>query len=136
MGVREPQAPPPGPKPTPPPPPPPVKSPGDAKTGQEMHSGEATRLALRLRDYLNELNEIDPDAVRRLCFQRVPCNDRLRDHPTVQVRSDKDGSNAAVGLLGILNGLLRGRALIVAELQEFDGPIDVFRAAVPDGIVG
>jgi hypothetical protein len=54
--------------------------------------------------FLNELVETDPEAMRNLVETRVPCNQALADHPTVQVRSEE--GQCSVGLLGILNGLL------------------------------
>ena len=51
--------------------------------------------------FLNELLEVDRDAVAALIEQRVPCNKAMCEHATVQV--DEKGH---VGLLGILNGLL------------------------------
>jgi hypothetical protein len=53
---------------------------------------------------LNEINEMDPSVLPALIEHRVPCNQKLADHPTVQVGKDADGYE--VGILGILNGLL------------------------------
>jgi hypothetical protein len=52
---------------------------------------------------LNEINELDPSVLPALIEHRVPCNQKLADHPTVQVGKTSDGYE--VGLLGILNGL-------------------------------
>jgi hypothetical protein len=52
---------------------------------------------------LNEAVELDKDAMTALVNARVPCNERLADHPTIQVGSF-DGITK-VGLLGVLNGL-------------------------------
>lgn len=54
-------------------------------------------------DFLNDLVKVDPKAVEALVGVRVPCNEDLADHPTVQV-GVKDGK-AEFGLLGVLNGL-------------------------------
>jgi hypothetical protein len=62
--------------------------------------------------FLNELIAIDPYAIAELLITRVPCNQQLADHPTVQVASGKDGGGYIfiapgtfrVGMLGILNG--------------------------------
>ena len=54
---------------------------------------------------LNEFAETDPDAVRALVNARVPCNEALARHPTVQVSYRGDGK-PLVGLLGILNGIV------------------------------
>lgn len=53
-------------------------------------------------DYLNELIELDRPAIAALIANRVPCNQALADHPTVQVHQQNDGFH--VGLLGIING--------------------------------
>ena len=71
---------------------------------------------------LNAILECDTDALSRLIETRVPCNGRLADHPTVQVRDVGDGYR--VGLLGILNGLFGDDAVIVAHMT--DGRIERF----------
>ena len=53
---------------------------------------------------LNEMVEADREAVQLLIETRVPCNDALADHPTVQVHSEH--GRHSVGLLGVINGLL------------------------------
>lgn len=60
--------------------------------------------AKRMIDYMNTLISLDPDAITLLAETRVPCNDSLADHPSVQVL--EDGGSTTVGLLGILNGFL------------------------------
>lgn len=52
---------------------------------------------------LNELVEIDRDAMLKLLHSRVTFKEQMRDHPTVQMMIGQDGPS--VGLLGILNGL-------------------------------
>lgn len=54
-------------------------------------------------EYLNELIEVDRVAIAALIANRVPCNEELADHPTVQVYAQHGGF--LVGMLGILNGL-------------------------------
>ena len=57
---------------------------------------------------LNEMVDADPVAARALVEARVPCNDELAHHATIQVQGDKqpDGSlRCSVGFLGALNGL-------------------------------
>ena len=56
---------------------------------------------------LNSALKADPKAISKLVSCSVPCNDELRDHPTVQVGPNKENSQPEVGLLGILNGLFR-----------------------------
>ena len=54
-------------------------------------------------EYLNELIETDRVSIAALIANRVPCNQQLADHPTVQVYAQHGGY--LVGMLGILNGL-------------------------------
>jgi len=101
---------------------------------------------------LNEAVRADPEAVLALVEYRVPCNDALADHPSIQVRninpppdtSKMDATNPAllaqvktceVGLLGILNGLFGSYPLghskfgwgpIRAEYASAAGPITGF----------
>lgn len=55
---------------------------------------------------LNEILALDPVAISELGRLSVPCNKKLADHPTVQVRATKGKHDYRVGLLGILNGVL------------------------------
>ncbi len=59
--------------------------------------------------FLNELVAIDPEALALLIETRVPCNQALADHPSVQVQSrggGEPGWRFCVGFLGVLNGIL------------------------------
>jgi len=60
-------------------------------------------IADRIIEVLNSALEADPAAVYALVESRVPCNEALADHPTIQVLAE--GGTYGVGLLGILNGL-------------------------------
>lgn len=60
-------------------------------------------LARRICNFMNELLELDSEAVLDLCNHRVPCNQDMADHETVQVVSKTNKYN--VGLIGILNGI-------------------------------
>lgn len=53
--------------------------------------------------YLNELIAIDKPAIAALLANRVPCNEYLAEHPTVQVSAQHGGYH--VGMLGIINGM-------------------------------
>jgi len=70
---------------------------------------------------LNKLVEIDHDAIKNLIEKRVPCNDALKNHETVQVICDSFGGNPEVGFLGLLNGLIgiheNGWGYISAEME-------------------
>lgn len=54
-------------------------------------------------DFLNQLAEIDPEAIHHLVESRVPCSRELADHPTVEIA--EIGGLTSVGILGILNGM-------------------------------
>jgi hypothetical protein len=47
---------------------------------------------------LNEIIKIDEEVIHQLIMYRVPCNETLANHNTIQV------DELYVGLLGILNG--------------------------------
>lgn len=74
---------------------------------------------------LNEALELDPDAVSELVGHRVSCNERLAEHPTIQVWVDK------VGILGILNGLFgadsQGFGAIAADIEDETGKVTGFK---------
>jgi hypothetical protein len=73
-------------------------------------------------ELLNELLSIDRQAVSGLIATRIPCNDLLADHPTVQVVTEN--GQCKVGFLGILNGLFgvddKGYGPIAIEVKEED----------------
>lgn len=81
-------------------------------------------LAARVVAFLNELLEYDRPAIAALIANRIPCNARLADHPSVQVSAQHGGYH--VGLLGILNGLCGVRednyGLITAIFEDVDSP--------------
>jgi hypothetical protein len=76
---------------------------------------------------LNACMALDPKAMHALIESRVPCNDALADHPTVQVLS-VDGQ-PHVGILGLINGLFGtdqvGRGPIAAVFGD-DGKLASF----------
>jgi len=49
---------------------------------------------------LNEALEADPKAIQDLVNHRVKCNEKLADHPDIQVNMESE-----VGLLGIVCGI-------------------------------
>lgn len=53
--------------------------------------------------YLDELIALDKPAIVALLANRVPCNEALANHETVQVSAQYGGWH--VGLLGLINGL-------------------------------
>jgi hypothetical protein len=56
-------------------------------------------------DLLNELLGLDHDAIHTLINSRVPCNNNIAEHKTVQVSQYPGDKSPKVGILGILNGL-------------------------------
>lgn len=54
-------------------------------------------------DLLNEMLRIDRKAITTLINNRVPCNEILVNHKTIQVDNSTDIPQ--VGILGLLNGL-------------------------------
>ena len=75
--------------------------------------------------FLNELLERDRPAIAALIANRVPCNKRLAEHPSVQVGAQHGGYN--VGLLGLLNGLCGVRENgygLIAAIFEGDSPTE------------
>jgi len=54
---------------------------------------------------LNSMVKADPEATEALVEQRVPCNETLADHPTIQVVGGEGPNQPKVGLLGVINGL-------------------------------
>lgn len=76
---------------------------------------------------LNEMLEADPEATSQLVNYRVPCNEDLGAHPTIQVGSYPDGNGPIrVGLIGVLNGQFgtdeRGWGCIAA-IYDDDGTL-------------
>lgn len=63
---------------------------------------------------LNEMLAADCKATTNLVESRVPCNEILADHSTIQVGTDSNGFR--VGLLGVLNG-------IFGTMEDGGGPI-------------
>ena len=55
---------------------------------------------------LNSAFETDPEVMKTLSLTRYTCNEKLADHPTIQVLWEKDKMlNPEVGMIGILNGI-------------------------------
>lgn len=90
-------------------------------------------IAQSIVDRLNSALELDRNAIACLIANRVPCNQALAEHPTVQVGAQHGGFN--VGMLGILNGLCgvyddgpkKGWGAIAAEFEDDPDGKDRFR---------
>ncbi len=54
-------------------------------------------------EFLNQLLTFDRHAIGELLVARVPCNEVMSRHPTVQV-SGASEDHFRVGMLGVLNG--------------------------------
>jgi hypothetical protein len=57
---------------------------------------------------LNEALTTDPEAINAMFAHRTPCNEKLSDHETIQVRDyemEGDPSPPNFGVLGLLNGI-------------------------------
>ena len=85
---------------------------------------------------LNEILATDRDAIEAVAEHRVPCNQALLNHPTVQVMAD--GGVNKVGFLGILNGLVgtipdgpREGWGFIAGCYDDDGKLVRFQRTVP-----
>lgn len=85
----------------------------------QVDSVQAMRMACNL---LNEAFSLDPAAVDSLITLHVVCNEKMADHPTVQVRqTGKD--RYTMGMLGFLNGLSDGDHYLIANIEEQTGKL-------------
>ncbi len=107
-------------------------------TGPREPAGPAPLwLGGEIVDFLNALVETDRDAVRALFNSRVPCNQKLADDPTVQVRAyglEDKPHDFEVGILGLLNGFVGvdedGNGVILMVVDDEDEELIEFRVAV------
>jgi len=94
---------------------------------------ESQALADYIITFLNELVDADPVAMTQLIETRVPCDETLVEHPTVQVLVE--GDKHSVGMLGILNGIIGARpedgwGYVAAEFDD-DGRLVKFLRTPP-----
>ena len=61
--------------------------------------------------------ERDPQAMDELFTSRVPCNQKLADHPTVEVWTELIKPGYSVGPLGVINGVLRTLGIGVLAMR-------------------
>lgn len=59
----------------------------------------------QILDVVNEAISDDPSAMRALFENRVPCNERLANHPSIQVMMESEEVGNTVGILGLLSGI-------------------------------
>ena len=74
-----------------------------------------------LCEYLNGILTDDYDAIVALVGHRVPANQKLCDHPSVQITPDR-----TVGLLGILNGMFNSNSGEIFMQYNEEGQIIKF----------
>ena len=67
---------------------------------------DKVKLAQEFCDYLNELIELDRDAIHNLVETRVHANDELGRHPTAQLSRESADEPLGIGALGLLNGVI------------------------------
>jgi hypothetical protein len=72
----------------------------------QIHNEEKIALAEKVVAFLNEAFKCDPKAIHALIEHRVPCNQDMADHPTIQVVRPVGSDTSTVGMLGIINGLV------------------------------
>lgn len=77
---------------------------------------------------LNEALEADPEAITQLLSLRVPCNQTLAAHPTIQVRDEK--GEVTVGALGLVNGISPDPNIAIAA--EWDTEEDLKNGKPPE----
>jgi len=70
---------------------------------------------------LNEVLELDKNAIFNLIEQRVFCNEDLGNHPTIMVTQEND--KLFVGLLGIINGVVAWEDKVVVAQYSEDGEL-------------
>lgn len=90
---------------------------------------EKEEVMKKLTGILNELLEMDPEAIRELCFdKRVVCNEKLAKHPKIQASMYDPKTKKLVaekglymvGLLGILNGFAEDLGYVIYVVAEDD----------------
>lgn len=85
-----------------------------ARTG-----GDKVSILARIAALLNEALLMDPEAVTALLNSRVPCNNALANHPTIQVAVEPgEEIEYSLGLVGLLNGLAKNEFLCSRWSEE------------------
>lgn len=78
-------------------------------------------------DILNAAFLADPNAIRALIINRVPCNKAIADDPFVVVHEDRNliGEHFNVGALGLINAVLKAHNLpLVAVMRKTDEDVN------------
>lgn len=82
---------------------------------------------------LDEALLCDPVAMQALLRTRVPCTEKLVEHPTVQVMLDPDTFQNSISVLGLINGIcdkLTGEK-VCAVVDNATGEIQRFGIYMP-----
>ncbi len=61
-------------------------------------------MARQAVDVLNEAVQSDPETIQALALHRFPCNEKLANHPNIQVLNYK--GKDLVGMVGIIGGIV------------------------------
>lgn len=89
-------------------------------------------------DFLNEINDKDPDWLRKIIEHRPNCNRDIAYHPSIQVGVDKnlpEDKRWTAGFLGLVNGFFgtfddgpyQGCGPVAAVVDELTGEIKGFK---------
>ena len=81
-----------------------------------MNPGTVAVSVKHIVDVLNEILQLDPTAISELGRLSVPCNRKLAEHPTVQVRATAGKHDYRVGILGILKSTQSKMLLLLRQL--------------------
>lgn len=70
-------------------------------------------------EILNDLYRLDPKAADVLLCLRVPVNELVKNHPTIQVLcKNTNGEYPTLGVLGIINGFIADTDQVI--VADFD----------------
>lgn len=84
---------------------------------------------------LNRIHKMDPQILPKLIMYHVPTTKAVADHPTIPVHLNKNTTTYTVGLLGIINGIIKRRldernVFVAAEFNGFGELIEFKRLEV------
>lgn len=84
---------------------------------------------------LNELLALDGQSIQQLACLRVIVNQKLADHPTVPVMCAEGTEQPLLGLLGVLNGIVKLENENQFVYADYDnGALIGFRLGTPDEV--
>lgn len=100
-----------------------------------LEEAERDTIAGRIVEVMSELLGADPAAIGALIGHRVPCNQRLADHPTAQVAAEN--GSYSIGLIGVLNAIggcnASGVGFVAAEVEDDGSVMRFVRLGAPRG---